>query len=254
MANVKLQDDLRTFRSQHFGHPESPALRIAGSNAQVSSHHNAQSLQDDDDGLGYYPDGVKRTLTDEQIAMFRHSEIYSLLREKRLQTERDGHSEEHQDVHVLEVSEPSTSGQDESVNCQVEAPQERPPSRQDREPFEHERMDEEADIEGDDEEYIRFLVDERKQQISDAGRKKRKRHEDHQGRAKGQDWTHRRATRELDILKADETLLTYDDEPIEKATETRPAHGPERESPSQNKQQPFASVGRKIWWPSIGAG
>jgi hypothetical protein len=35
---------------------------------------------DDDDGLGYYADGVKRTLTDEQIAIFRHSEIHSLLR------------------------------------------------------------------------------------------------------------------------------------------------------------------------------
>jgi hypothetical protein len=33
--------------------------------------------------LGYYADGVKRTLTDEQIAMFRHSEIQTLLRERR---------------------------------------------------------------------------------------------------------------------------------------------------------------------------
>lgn len=36
-----------------------------------------------DDGLGYYEDGTKRTLTDEQIAIFRHSEIESLLRSKR---------------------------------------------------------------------------------------------------------------------------------------------------------------------------
>lgn len=35
---------------------------------------------DEDDGLGYYADGVKRTLTDEQIAMFRHSEIHALHR------------------------------------------------------------------------------------------------------------------------------------------------------------------------------
>jgi len=34
----------------------------------------------DDDGLGYYPDGVKRTLTDEQIAIFRHSELEALRR------------------------------------------------------------------------------------------------------------------------------------------------------------------------------
>ncbi|CAL3972450.1 unnamed protein product [Diplocarpon coronariae] len=37
----------------------------------------------DDDGLGYYGDGVKRTLTDEQIAIFRHSEIEALSRQRR---------------------------------------------------------------------------------------------------------------------------------------------------------------------------
>ncbi|KAI9818948.1 MAG: hypothetical protein M1832_004116 [Thelocarpon impressellum] len=37
---------------------------------------------DDDDGLGYYFDGVKRTLTDEQVAMFRHSEVHALIRER----------------------------------------------------------------------------------------------------------------------------------------------------------------------------
>lgn len=35
------------------------------------------------DGLGYYQDGTKRTLTDEQIAIFRHSEIQTLLRERQ---------------------------------------------------------------------------------------------------------------------------------------------------------------------------
>ncbi len=37
---------------------------------------------EEDDGLGYYADGVKRTLTDEQIAMFRHSELETLRREQ----------------------------------------------------------------------------------------------------------------------------------------------------------------------------
>ncbi|KAI1205434.1 uncharacterized protein F4807DRAFT_464721 [Annulohypoxylon truncatum] len=36
--------------------------------------------EEEDDGLGYYSDGVKRTLTDEQIAIFRHSELESLRR------------------------------------------------------------------------------------------------------------------------------------------------------------------------------
>ncbi|KAI1137176.1 hypothetical protein F5Y05DRAFT_80630 [Hypoxylon sp. FL0543] len=35
---------------------------------------------EEDDGLGYYPDGVKRTLTDEQIEIFRHSELEALRR------------------------------------------------------------------------------------------------------------------------------------------------------------------------------
>lgn len=43
--------------------------------------------EDDDDGLGYYEDGVKRTLTDEQIAMFRHSEIQRVLLERRRRQE-----------------------------------------------------------------------------------------------------------------------------------------------------------------------
>lgn len=45
-----------------------------------------------DDGLGYYSDGVKRTLTDEQIEIFRHSELYAMRRTKRqrISTERQG--------------------------------------------------------------------------------------------------------------------------------------------------------------------
>jgi hypothetical protein len=41
----------------------------------------------EDDGLGYYEDGVQRTLTDEQIAMFRHTEIQTILRERRRRKE-----------------------------------------------------------------------------------------------------------------------------------------------------------------------
>lgn len=42
-----------------------------------------EEYTEEDDGLGYYDDGVKRTLTDAQIAIFRHSEIQALLREQR---------------------------------------------------------------------------------------------------------------------------------------------------------------------------
>lgn len=47
--------------------------------------------------MGYYEDGVKRTLTDEQIRIFRHSEIHALLRERqrRREEEKEENEEEH---------------------------------------------------------------------------------------------------------------------------------------------------------------
>lgn len=75
------QDDLRRFHAGHFPDASSPltffhAPEYAGDEA------------DETDDLGYYPDGAKRTLTDEQIAMFRHSEIQALLRERRIAREQ----------------------------------------------------------------------------------------------------------------------------------------------------------------------
>ena len=49
-----------------------------------TTEDDAEANQDgyydeDDDGLGYYSDGVKRTLTDSQLSIFRHSEIQRIL-------------------------------------------------------------------------------------------------------------------------------------------------------------------------------
>ncbi|CAI7589729.1 unnamed protein product [Penicillium glandicola] len=70
VPNVTL-DDLQAFHAKHF-----PSQQSA-----VFPPENEQSTDED---LGYYPDGVKRTLTDEQIRIFRHSEIHALLRERQL--------------------------------------------------------------------------------------------------------------------------------------------------------------------------
>ncbi|CAG8908899.1 unnamed protein product [Penicillium egyptiacum] len=64
-------EDLQAFQSKHF----------PGQQPTVLPQENDQTT---DEGLGYYPDGVKRTLTDEQIRIFRHSEIHALLRERQL--------------------------------------------------------------------------------------------------------------------------------------------------------------------------
>jgi len=57
----------------------------------VEQDTEAENFEEDD--LGYYPDGIKRTLTDEQIAIFRHSEIETLLREQRHAQELQSNSD-----------------------------------------------------------------------------------------------------------------------------------------------------------------
>ena len=65
---------LKDYHQRHF--PGQPIPSISPSDKQ-------QEEGEDDDGLGYYADGVKRTLTDDQIKMFRHSEIQRLLSKRR---------------------------------------------------------------------------------------------------------------------------------------------------------------------------
>ncbi|KAJ5263889.1 hypothetical protein N7478_011494 [Penicillium angulare] len=73
-------EDLQAFHAQHFpGHetPNAPATQPVD-----NDEYNEEAGEEED--LGYYPDGVKRTLTDEQIRIFRHSEIHALLRASQL--------------------------------------------------------------------------------------------------------------------------------------------------------------------------
>ncbi|KAK1855789.1 hypothetical protein CCHR01_01645 [Colletotrichum chrysophilum] len=72
---------LQGFKSDFF----SPEKHAGDENA---AYDDEEYYEEEDDGLGYYPDGVKRTLTDEQIAMFRHSEIEALRKEKEKTEER----------------------------------------------------------------------------------------------------------------------------------------------------------------------
>jgi hypothetical protein len=73
------QEDLAFFHAAHFS---------STSVSHFSEHflgpvEETRPEETEDDGLGYYEDGIKRTLTDNQIAIFRHSEIQTLLRERR---------------------------------------------------------------------------------------------------------------------------------------------------------------------------
>ena len=79
---------LKAFHSVHF--PGQPIPELATQKLDLATETEAASKANENQSdLGYYPDNVKRTLTDQQIQMFRHSEIQRLLSEKRALREVD---------------------------------------------------------------------------------------------------------------------------------------------------------------------
>ncbi|KAL4923443.1 DUF3807 domain-containing protein [Aspergillus undulatus] len=87
-------EDLQSFQAKHFPNSRPAVPPPNHKQAHPNAPHkdgepDAQDEGSDPDDLGYYPDGVKRTLTDEQIRIFRHSEIYALLRERQIQRENE---------------------------------------------------------------------------------------------------------------------------------------------------------------------
>lgn len=80
MANDS-QEELARFQAAHFS--TATVSHFATHFLGPVDEHDEYEDEIIDDGLGYYDDGVKRTLTDEQIAIFRHSEVETLLRERR---------------------------------------------------------------------------------------------------------------------------------------------------------------------------
>lgn len=177
--------------------------------------------------MGYYPDGQKRTLTDDQIAMFRHSEIYAILRERQVHKENleaDGK----QEPDVPGVNESKTVAPVEGEN-EVEHATEAYGKRQ-----------------GSDFEHLQAEI------ASSSAITKRKRSNANDD---GRPYTSRRLARELDSAVADyDYILDYGDGPSEEHP-TPNAHPRPREiSPANNGDhvENNTSVrGRKIWWPTI---
>lgn len=71
---------LEQFHSAHFPGQKVPLVQHLPPTTNTPTD---TAPGDTDNELGYYEDGVKRTLTDDQIAMFRNSEIQRLLQERR---------------------------------------------------------------------------------------------------------------------------------------------------------------------------
>ena len=154
-----------------------------------------EGVEDEDDGLGYYHDGVKRTLTDDQIAMFRHSEIYSILRKRQVLKE-NLEAEAGALLHEYDTS-PDPGVKAISNTQQVI----------------HDENDDSEAVD-DQEEYMRFMEAERKDMQAAHMSKKRKINS-----VRGSKWnsrapTHRRIVRELDDAGTSNDVLDYGEEPI----------------------------------------
>ncbi|KAM0353467.1 hypothetical protein ACHAPU_001477 [Fusarium lateritium] len=79
-------DDLIAFHQAHFSTAALASFASDFTDSPSEDHAQHGTINDvweeEDDGLGYYSDGVKRTLTDEQIQIFRHSELEALRKQQ----------------------------------------------------------------------------------------------------------------------------------------------------------------------------
>lgn len=105
---MSTQEDLQAFQAKHF-----PSQSQHTPTFQ-DTYYEPDFAEEEEDDLGCYPDGVKRTLTDEQVRIFRHSEIHSLLRERDLKAENEALSDSPADKHTSD--EKRNDGEDTSAD------------------------------------------------------------------------------------------------------------------------------------------
>ena len=239
-----MQDDLYAFHARVFGATGAPAhlMPIEGSSSDNGILENAGG--EDVDELGYYPDGVKRTLTDEQIAMFRHSEIYSILRERQV-------LEENRQADGYERSDSQLPDGEDVTRAQMLSDKiaEAPPDQDTRNKGSKPVAETQRNTNG--------LIS----KIN--GSNKRKRHSGDSGDPQSQGHSFRRTARELDSLMEDDQILDYGDDPsrnldsqnevsdrspmvsfVSAVVEPTSSGGSVIRSP--------AVEGKKIWWPVVG--
>ncbi|GAB7364401.1 hypothetical protein MBLNU230_g4944t1 [Neophaeotheca triangularis] len=96
------ENDLLAFQLKHFGDATKPDNFFIGYDvAWLGKEQQCQTTYEDDehdDDLGYYENGVKRTITDAEIAFMRRSELEKMLLK---QGERQGHGVEAAEASAL---------------------------------------------------------------------------------------------------------------------------------------------------------
>ncbi|KAK3719118.1 hypothetical protein LTR37_004682 [Vermiconidia calcicola] len=196
------ENDLLAFQLTHFGDDTKPEIWVV--DPETAVNYEPDMEQEEDDELGYYEDGVKRTLTDGQIAMFRHSEIEQLTREGKLVREEDtamGGAEEDSEI-TSSVSEAS-SIEEELADLAKAAPLAPPPLRsKERQLSKSSRSDTPVSTE--------TKQKQRKQDIPYGERHKRKWEDyiDEEDPVHGS-LTHRRVAREMDEQYEESVDLDY---------------------------------------------
>jgi hypothetical protein len=112
------QDELLSFFASHFS---DNAVSKFGQNflnptsAHISDVPTGHEAYEEDE-LGYYDDGVKRTLTDEQIEIFRHSELEALRRESERRPKRPRQQSLDQTSDAGSGQEPPFNGQSSAAS------------------------------------------------------------------------------------------------------------------------------------------
>lgn len=238
LTEHEIQTDLYSFHSSHFQSP---------------SRENAAQLQEepaDSADLGYYPDGQPRTLTDDEIAIFRHSEIQALLLQRmkeRLEAEDSKPSPtESGELSEGEISDhPDTAAAAGPEHSQGEAKTQNDPDLVKQEQSNsHDVLTDDQD-EDEEAEYARFLEQERREFAESTLRKRQKSR--HNRDLNNRNVSTRRRIREMDAFESTDPILSYDDgEPPQSITN----HSSETPALDSNEEQ---STGRTIWWPQIGA-
>ncbi|KAL8732652.1 MAG: hypothetical protein Q9166_002627 [cf. Caloplaca sp. 2 TL-2023] len=261
--------DLEHFQKAHFGaggSTSTPDIENYTLDAAVTHLESGEVVGEEEDDLGYYPDGVKRTLTEEQIAMFRHSEIYSLLRKRQLEKEnRQGDEESNTAPTKPEARD--TRREDVQICSSVSDMKE---SLSDFMKFYGPGGETGGQVvfktPGEAMKDVMDYYDPaRKVEPNATGVRKRRRVDNSERRSINQGITSRRQARELDDAVADVGFLDYGEEPsIEQSkSETTAPEPPRRthvdyagDSPPNGEQAVQDSgpskEGRKIWWPKIG--
>jgi Protein of unknown function (DUF3807) len=213
------KEDLNNFHAAHF-------------NSRQQDHEKTQDYEAESD-LGFYADGTPRTLTDEQIAIFRHSEIQALLLQRRKAAEEAKGSDVSQPIQGdLSDGEIDPNGHTAPLAA-----------LENSNPGHGSLPDHDED---DDAEYARFLEQEQ-QEFARATRRKRQKRNPKYDKADRTISTRRRI-REMDAYHDSAQTLSYDDDaPIQNNRDTQA-------TAQIQAEQSRTHEGRKIWWPQIGAG